>query len=116
MSATWGVVDAAGDYNGDGKSDILWRNSADDTATLWQMNGAQVVSTQSLGTIPAAWKIVDGTEFSSPVSGDSGSNTLLGTTINDTLIGLDGNDSLDGKAGTDILIGGAGSDTYLFGV
>jgi hypothetical protein len=27
MATTWNVVDAHSDYNGDGKSDILWRNS-----------------------------------------------------------------------------------------
>ena len=31
-----------GDYNGDGKSDILWRNSSSGQLTEWLMNGSQI--------------------------------------------------------------------------
>ncbi len=27
VPTSWNIVDAHGDYNGDGKSDILWRNA-----------------------------------------------------------------------------------------
>jgi sugar lactone lactonase YvrE len=35
---------ADGDFNGDGKSDSLWRNEATGQHLIWMMNGAQVVS------------------------------------------------------------------------
>ena len=45
------------DYNGDGKSDILWRNDYGSVA-LWQMNGATVTSGSltSVPTIDPSWK------------------------------------------------------------
>jgi Ca2+-binding RTX toxin-like protein len=56
----WGIVDAHGDYNGDGKSDILWRDSTTGTTVLWQMNGTQIDSSTNLGAIPLNWNVVDG--------------------------------------------------------
>jgi hypothetical protein len=55
LPASWTIV-ATGDFNGDGKSDILWRNS-DRTVGLWFMNGTQVVSTSSFGVLPTSWTI-----------------------------------------------------------
>ena len=46
----WSIV-GTGDFDGDGKFDLLWRDTAGDTA-IWFMNGAQVLSTASLGNIP----------------------------------------------------------------
>jgi hypothetical protein len=37
-------IQGVGDFNGDAKDDILWRND-DGSLALWQMNGAQVAST-----------------------------------------------------------------------
>ncbi|WP_294088940.1 FG-GAP-like repeat-containing protein [Sphingomonas sp.] len=48
LGQTWveGQLDAlgrvAGDFNGDGRSDILWRNVNDGWVTQWQMNGNQI--------------------------------------------------------------------------
>jgi hypothetical protein len=53
---------ATHDFNGDGKSDILWRNS-DGTVGLWLMNGTQVVSTTSFGILPTSWTIVGTGDF-----------------------------------------------------
>jgi uncharacterized delta-60 repeat protein len=52
------TLSGIGDFNGDGKSDILWRN-INNTMDIWQMNGAQVVSS-TLTSAPADssnWKI-----------------------------------------------------------
>ena len=35
----WSIVDTHGDYNGDGKSDLLWRHT-DGTVSTWLMDGA----------------------------------------------------------------------------
>ena len=46
-NAAWHIV-RTGDYNGDGKSDILWQN---DDGHLWQsqMDGAAVIGSNDLG-------------------------------------------------------------------
>jgi hypothetical protein len=59
-SADFGVVPTSwnvaftGDFNGDGRSDILWRNSNGDTS-IWLMNGTSVSSTSGIGIVPASW-------------------------------------------------------------
>src|SRR5258708_6468908 len=46
----------AHDFNGDGRSDIVWRQSGG-TAAAWLMNGAQVFQSGSLGAVPVGWQI-----------------------------------------------------------
>jgi hypothetical protein len=53
VPTTWSMV-LTGDYNGDGMSDLLWRDTSGDTA-IWFMNGVSVSSTASIGNIPAGW-------------------------------------------------------------
>jgi hypothetical protein len=45
-----------GDFNGDGKSDLLWRDNLGHTA-IWFMNGVTVASTAGVGNIPTAWTL-----------------------------------------------------------
>jgi Tol biopolymer transport system component len=49
-----------GDFNGDGKSDILWRNTNGDTS-IWFMTATgtqvQVLSVTDLGGAPTSWVI-----------------------------------------------------------
>ena len=45
------------DFNGDGYSDIAWRNSSGDVA-IWLMNGTQVISAPDVGNVPVSWTIV----------------------------------------------------------
>jgi FG-GAP-like repeat len=54
---------AAHEFGGDGTSDILWRNASTGTVALWRMNGATVIGTQSLGSVPAEWSIVGQRDF-----------------------------------------------------
>jgi hypothetical protein len=52
----WHIADT-GDYNGDGNSDILWRN--DNGATgIWELNGSQVIGAVSLGNAGSDWHVV----------------------------------------------------------
>ena len=44
-----------GDFDGDGKSDILWRDSSGNVA-IWFMNGVQA-SGAGVGNVPAVWSI-----------------------------------------------------------
>ena len=43
-------ISGTGDFNNDGKSDILWR-ADDGTVAIWGMNGTQIVSTQIVSTL-----------------------------------------------------------------
>jgi hypothetical protein len=53
VPTSWSVA-LTGDFNGDGKSDILWRNSNGDTS-IWYMNGTAVSSTSGVGVVPGSW-------------------------------------------------------------
>src|SRR5262249_14005190 len=53
---------ASEDFNGDGMSDILWRNDNGSVA-MWQMNGTQVASNQAVGTIGTAWHVAGTDDF-----------------------------------------------------
>ena len=44
---TWNIV-GTGDFNGDGKSDLLWRDNLGNDA-MWFMNGTQIASTAGSG-------------------------------------------------------------------
>jgi len=57
MAASWAIAET-GDFNGDGKSDILWRNSSGDVAT-WFMNGTQILQNADFVNVPNNW-IVQG--------------------------------------------------------
>ncbi len=51
-----------GDFNGDGKADLLWRDTAGDVA-MWLMNGPSVTATLGIGTVSTAWSIVGVGDF-----------------------------------------------------
>ena len=55
VPTTWSVAET-GDYSGDGKSDLLWRDTSANTA-IWFMNGVSVSSTGIVGNIPTAWMV-----------------------------------------------------------
>jgi hypothetical protein len=45
-----------GDYNGDGMSDLLWRDNLGNTS-MWFMNGTSVASTAEVGNVPTNWTV-----------------------------------------------------------
>jgi hypothetical protein len=47
VATTWSIV-ATGDFNGDGKGDIVWRNTSGTTA-IWLMNGSTLLKRVALG-------------------------------------------------------------------
>jgi hypothetical protein len=51
------LVAETGDFDGDGKSDILWRNTTTGDTAIWFLRGTRVTSTASLGTVDLGWTI-----------------------------------------------------------
>jgi len=52
--AKWRFQDT-GDFNADGKADVLWRHDNDGQVVLWTMNGSQITNNQSVATIGNEW-------------------------------------------------------------
>ena len=71
------------DMNRDGKSDLVWRDTSGNTA-LWLMKGGLVLSSQTLGAIPAAWSIVGQRDF----NGDGIADLLWHDTNGNTAVWL----------------------------
>jgi FG-GAP-like repeat len=53
--ASWHIVEV-GDFSGDGRSDVLWRNNSG-LVVEWLMNGTQITSSTSLANPDAAWTV-----------------------------------------------------------
>jgi hypothetical protein len=62
----------ADDFDGDGKSDILWRNSSTGQNWLYEMNGATIANSAGVNTVPIAWEIVGDGDY----NGDGKSDIL----------------------------------------
>ena len=54
LPSMWKIV-GTGDFNGDGKSDILWQDTSGNVA-IWFMNGTQA-SGAGVGNVPTVWSI-----------------------------------------------------------
>jgi hypothetical protein len=55
VPTTWSIA-PVGDYNGDGNSDLLWRDTSGNTS-IWFMNGTSVTSTGIVGNVPTNWTV-----------------------------------------------------------
>jgi FG-GAP repeat len=53
MPLTWSMAET-GDFDGDGKSDLLWRDISGNNA-IWFMNGVTAASRAGLGKVPTNW-------------------------------------------------------------
>jgi hypothetical protein len=51
-------VIASGDFNGDGKDDILWRNADNGDTWIWLMDGTAVAAAARVAIVDSSWKIV----------------------------------------------------------
>jgi len=69
----WDAWGNGADFNGDGKHDILWRNSATGEITVWLMDGTRSLSAVSIGVVADPnWRIVGTGDF----NGDGNSDIL----------------------------------------
>ena len=66
------------DFNDDGKSDILWRDSAGDVG-MWLMNGTQILQAAVINSVATNWSIVGQRDF----NGDGKSDILWRDTVGD---------------------------------
>jgi len=46
-----------GDVNGDGKADLVWRNTSDGNTAIWLMDGTAIGSSGFPGGVPLVWQI-----------------------------------------------------------
>lgn len=93
-------VVGTGDYDGDGKSDILWRNSSTGASTIWKSgNSATQQAVTTLADLN--YSVVDGFGTGDLLTGGTGNNTLYGTINADVIFGNTGNDTLSGGLGAD---------------
>ena len=56
MCAVQWSIAQTGDYDGDGRSGILWVDTAGDVG-IWFMNGPGISSTASLGNVGTNWTV-----------------------------------------------------------
>ncbi|MBW4520762.1 MAG: pre-peptidase C-terminal domain-containing protein [Scytolyngbya sp. HA4215-MV1] len=58
-------IQATADFTGDGRPDIVWRNQANGTQVIWQMNGTTAVATIPLNPVVSDinWRIVAAADF-----------------------------------------------------
>lgn len=69
-STDWKII-AAADFNGDGKSDLLWRNHANGQVYAMLMNGAAIVSEGVVYTeANQAWRIVGAGDYNGDAKAD----------------------------------------------
>jgi hypothetical protein len=56
IPSSW-TIQGKWDFNSDGHTDILWRNSTTGDVVVWFMNGGAIASSADYGVIPASWII-----------------------------------------------------------
>ena len=123
VSTTWQVA-SIGDYDGDGRDDILWRNS-DGRLVDWlgtASGGFGSNAARSSTNISNDWQAQPAPAAKAPdvsnpnaILGGPGNDQLVGTTAGDTINGGEGNDTLSGLGGNDLLSGDSGQDVVYAG-
>jgi len=66
------IVAGTGDFNGDGKADILWRRPSDGAVSMWLMDGTAATSTTTLFADPD-WIVAGTGDF----NGDGKADILM---------------------------------------
>ncbi len=122
MALMVGSVGALSDFNGDGRSDILWHNTEDGRNILWLMDGGTRTSAQLIQTIPEPWVLggrsdfdgdgttdllwrntADGRNLMWFFQGGSRSSSGLAPSVVDSSWAIAGTPDIDGDGNSDIL-------------
>ena len=75
-SPPW-AINGFGDFDGDGNSDILWRNSVNGNVSIWLMNGTTIAQQTNSGGATNDWQIHGVGDF----NGDGKSDILWRDTV-----------------------------------
>jgi hypothetical protein len=70
-------VSGSGDFNGDGKEDILWRNTQSGEVHIWYMEGATIAANDYVDVVGLDWKIIAIADF----NGDGFADILWVNTV-----------------------------------
>ncbi len=62
VDAGWNATHT-GDFNHDGRNDLVWRNTTTGANVIWLMQGAEVSSRAALPTVDPTWSIAGVTDF-----------------------------------------------------
>jgi len=77
-AAGWDIQ-GVGDFNGNGRADVLWRNTGTNQIAIWLMNGSTISSAGVVQTVAAAWAIEGTGDFNGNGNDDIlWRNTLTG--------------------------------------
>ena len=68
VSSAWSIVGQR-DFDGDGKADLLWRDTNCNMA-IWFMNGTQLAASSGIGTVPPIWSVIATGDFNGDGKGD----------------------------------------------
>jgi hypothetical protein len=67
---TWSIA-GIGDFDGNGSTDILWRDNAGNVG-IWLLKGTQIQSSATLGNVPLNWTVVETGDY----NGDGNADVL----------------------------------------
>ena len=109
MPLNWTVA-GIGDFDGNGSTDILWRDTAGDVV-IWLMNGTQIMSAATIANVPVQWSIAQTGDY----DGDGRSDILWVDTAGDVGIWFMNGPSISstaslGNVGTNWTVQSLGAD------
>jgi hypothetical protein len=55
VTTDW-TIESVGDFNGDGKADLLWRNTSG-AVSIWLMNGTSIIGSGVVSGAGPEWQI-----------------------------------------------------------
>ncbi|WP_441234184.1 Ig-like domain-containing protein [Bradyrhizobium sp. 930_D9_N1_4] len=110
VAGGWDFV-GTGDFNGDGKTDLLFLNEQTHGVATWQMNGNQITSGSQIAVMNAAggWRFADVGDF----NGDGKSDLLF---LNDTTHGVAAWEMNGTKIMGSAVLGTVGADDHYVGL